>query len=305
MPRRGAQERRAAAGDRAGRPVLCRGAEDGRPPLGYLEPHRPPRDLNVRVRAASERRCGLGSQRLFHVRCVHFQPSRLGSFGARAALSMDRLLGGKSVRDTEARPGLHRPAVPPAALPAHLEPDGAGPRVRASVAAASSGRRRPWAGRITGGAGRGGCAIGAGRGGCAIGAGRGCIAGGAGRGGCTIWPGMGAGRGGCANGPGIGAGRGCTIGGAGRGAWGTGRGCATCGGAGRAGSGTGRAGSRTSGGPGLIGCGRSTGGARPPRLNGETFGGSAAGCGGTGRPGPGRVAPGIAPSGGAAPRAGS
>ena len=33
-----AQERRATAGDRAGRPVLCRRAEDGRQALGYLEP---------------------------------------------------------------------------------------------------------------------------------------------------------------------------------------------------------------------------------------------------------------------------
>src|SRR5262249_12612684 len=38
LPRRGAQERRQPAGDRAGRPVLRGGAEDGRPPLGHVEP---------------------------------------------------------------------------------------------------------------------------------------------------------------------------------------------------------------------------------------------------------------------------
>ena len=38
LPRRGAAQRRASAGHRAGRPVLFRGAEDGRPALGYVEP---------------------------------------------------------------------------------------------------------------------------------------------------------------------------------------------------------------------------------------------------------------------------
>ena len=38
VPRRSAQERRKAAGDRPRRPVLRRGAGDGRTPLGYLEP---------------------------------------------------------------------------------------------------------------------------------------------------------------------------------------------------------------------------------------------------------------------------
>ncbi len=38
LPRRGAPQRRPAAGHRAGRSVLLGGAEDGRPALGYLEP---------------------------------------------------------------------------------------------------------------------------------------------------------------------------------------------------------------------------------------------------------------------------
>jgi hypothetical protein len=41
LPRRGAQQQSASAGLRAGRPVLFRGPEDGRQPLGHLKPDRP------------------------------------------------------------------------------------------------------------------------------------------------------------------------------------------------------------------------------------------------------------------------
>ena len=45
LPRRGAQERRALAGHRVGRPVLFRSAEDGRQALGHVEPDRAARPL--------------------------------------------------------------------------------------------------------------------------------------------------------------------------------------------------------------------------------------------------------------------
>ena len=45
LPRRGAQERREIAGHRAGRSVLCRGADDGRQALGHVEPDRAARPL--------------------------------------------------------------------------------------------------------------------------------------------------------------------------------------------------------------------------------------------------------------------
>ena len=47
LPRRGARERRAAAGHRAGRPVLCRGPGDGRRPLGHVEPDRAAGTIDV------------------------------------------------------------------------------------------------------------------------------------------------------------------------------------------------------------------------------------------------------------------
>ena len=40
-------QRRAPAGHRAGRPVLCRGAEDGRQALGHVEPDRAARSLSI------------------------------------------------------------------------------------------------------------------------------------------------------------------------------------------------------------------------------------------------------------------
>ena len=46
LPRRSAQERRQPAGERTGRSVLCRSAEDGRPALGHIEPDRPAGTLN-------------------------------------------------------------------------------------------------------------------------------------------------------------------------------------------------------------------------------------------------------------------
>ena len=50
LPRRGPPQRRAPAGDRARRPVLRRGAGDGRPALGHVEPARRPGALSVLIR---------------------------------------------------------------------------------------------------------------------------------------------------------------------------------------------------------------------------------------------------------------
>ena len=55
-------QRRRAAGDRAGRPVLRRGPEDGRRPLGHLEPDRPARRIDASPGGPSRRALILASR---------------------------------------------------------------------------------------------------------------------------------------------------------------------------------------------------------------------------------------------------